>query len=343
MESDPEKTHKSHFIHTMSRSFSPNRNIGIMLSFISLFLLGILPVISNSRPSALNALNFAFYLSLWELICSLPLLFYESTKQNLGIFQNSIDSKIRNRTFKVMGLTGIIFSISTFFYVFAFETAGTISAAIAIQTYPLFSIGMEFILYKKKKKIGEILFTIIMIIGIYYLGTDGTWLIDGFSPWFALALVVPFLWSVAHVIIKRTLDTSPITPNQVTFFRVLISSLILFMISSIVNSTNNVFEGLMNLEFQLFGFLMGIVYYLELVNWFHAVKHVEVSIASTITTPTPIITMILAFFILKETIQLYQIIAMTIVVISIYGLILSGRPKSKRSKDTMESLNIISV
>ncbi|NVM38205.1 MAG: hypothetical protein HWN81_21605 [Candidatus Lokiarchaeota archaeon] len=131
-------------------NFYPNRNIGVLLSFISLFLLGILPIISNSRPLALSALNFAFYLTLWELICSLPLFFYELTKPNPGIFQKSIIPNIRKKTFVIMGITGIIFSISTFFYVYAFETAGTISAAIAIQTYPLFSIVMEFILFKKK-------------------------------------------------------------------------------------------------------------------------------------------------------------------------------------------------
>jgi len=325
-----DKKKHAHFIppnSKFSNNFHPNRNIGIFLSFISLFLLGILPIISNSRPSALNALNFAFYLSLWELSCSLPLFFYELTKSNLGIFQKSIDSKIRKKTFVVMVITGIIFTISTFFYVFAFDTAGTVSTAIAIQTYPLFSIVMEFILFKKKKRSSELIFTLIMIVGIYYLGTEGTWLISGFSPWFALALIIPLLWSIAHVIIKHTLDTSPITPNQVTFFRVLISSILLFGISSLLSGTSNIFEGFMNLEFQIFGFIMGIVYYLELVNWFSAVKHVDVSVASTITTPTPIITMVFALFILKESIELYQILAMIIVLVSLYSLIWSGRAK----------------
>ncbi|MHA2429573.1 MAG: EamA family transporter, partial [Promethearchaeota archaeon] len=214
-----------------SSDFSPNRNKGILLSFVSLFLLGMLPIISNSRPSDLNALDFAFYLSLWELICAVPLFIFELSKKNSGVFQKSIEWKIRKKTYLIMGITGFIFSISTFLYVFAFETAGTVSAAIAIQTYPLFSILWEFILFKKKKRLGEIIFTLIMIIGIYYLGTEGTWLISGFSPWFAVALIVPFLWGIAHVTIKNTLDTSPITPNQVTFFRVLISSIILFVIS----------------------------------------------------------------------------------------------------------------
>ncbi|MFX1414358.1 MAG: DMT family transporter [Promethearchaeota archaeon] len=316
-------------INNITHTFYPKRRIGISLSFISFFLLGILPIISNSRPSSLDALAFAFYLSLWELICSFPLLFFELTRNDKGIFQKGINIKVRKKTLTIMVITGIIFTMSTFFYVYAFETAGTVSAAIAIQTYPLFSILMEFIMFKKKKRLLELLFTLSMIIGIYYLGTEGTWLILGFSPWFALALIVPFLWSIAHVTIKHTLDNSPITPNQVTFFRVFLSSLLLLIISSLVRGSTDIIEGLLNPEYQIFGFLMGIVYYLELVNWFYAVKHIEVSVASTITTPNPVITMILALFILKEPIELYQIIAMIIIFASLYGLIWSGKAYHK--------------
>ncbi|MFX1385538.1 MAG: DMT family transporter [Promethearchaeota archaeon] len=317
----------------ISQNFNPNRSVGVSLSFVTLILLGILPIISNSRPSTLNAFNFAFYLSFWELIFSLPLFFYELPQSSRGIFQKAIDPEIKKKTLTIMGITGIIFSIATFFYVYAFEKAGTVNAAIAIQTYPLFSILMEFVLYKKKKKSSEIIFTLILMVGIYYLGTEGTWLINGFSPWLALALIVPILWSIAHVIIKHTLDNSPITPNQVTFFRVLISSIVLFGVSSLVSGISNVFDGLINIKFQIFGFLMGLVYYLELITWFYAVKHVDVSVASSIETPNPVITMILAFFILKESIEIYQIVAMIIVFSSLYGLLWSGRVKN-HNKET---------
>jgi len=309
----------------VEKKFQPMRIKGIALSFISLLLLAILPIITNSRPEDLNALSYSFYLSFWELVCSLPLFFIELRRKELGIFQKNINLNVKKKTYTVMGITGVIFSISTFVYVLAFETAGTISAAIAIQIYPLFSILWEFILYKKKKSWKELIFTIIIVIGLYYLGTAGTWLISGFSPWFGLALIVPFLWAIAHVIIKNTLDSSPITPNQVTFFRVCISSVVLFVISSTVFGIESVVVGFGNMEYLLFGFIMGAVYYLELVNWFYAVKHVDVSLASTITTPTPAVTMILAVIILGDQIYPFQVITMIIVFISLYGLLWVGK------------------
>ena len=118
---------------------------------------------------------------------------------------------------------------------------------------------------------------------------------------------------------------SPITPNQVTFFRVCISSVVLFGICSIVFGVDEIVMGFGNMEYLLFGFLMGAVYYLELVNWFYAVKHVDVSLASTITTPTPAVTMILAILLLGDQIYPYQVITMIIVFISLYGLLWVGK------------------
>lgn len=303
------------------------RKKGIALSFVSLGLLGILPIISNSRPENLSPLSFAFYLSLWELFCSLPLLFFELKSTNSttkGIFAPNVKTKVRKRTLTVMALTGIIFSVSTYFYILSFEKAGTVSASIAIQTYPLFSILWESLFLKKKKRWDELLFTGLIIAGIYYIGTEGTFIIQNFSIWFAVALITPLLWSIAHVTIKHTIDQSPISPNQITFFRVLISSVLLFLLSIIIEGPQSVMSGLMNFEFQKFAFLMGLVYYLELVNWFYAVKYVNVSVASTITTPTPVLTMILARIFLGEDIMFYQIAGMVVVFIALYGLIWRG-------------------
>ncbi|MHA2365400.1 MAG: hypothetical protein ACXAC7_15690 [Candidatus Hodarchaeales archaeon] len=49
-------------------NFHPNKQLGIFLSFVSLLLLGILSIISNSRPLELNALDYTLYLSIWQLI-----------------------------------------------------------------------------------------------------------------------------------------------------------------------------------------------------------------------------------------------------------------------------------
>ncbi len=311
----------------MNTHFQPNRKTGISLAFTSLILLGLLPVISNGRPAALDDLNFAFYLSFWQLICSLPLLLHEYRNKTQGILARQLPIAIRNKTLIIILLTGLIFGLSTYLYVLSVEKAGTVSAIIAIQAYPLFAILWESLFLSRKKTTAELLFTFLLITGLYYLGTQGSWKIAGLSPWFLLALAVPFLWSIAHVIIKNILDTTAVTPIQITFFRVLISAIFLFFISLAVNGPENVLQGMSIVDFQLAAFSMGFVYYLELISWFYAVKHVDVSLASSITTPTPLVTMMLAAVFLQEAIQGFQLISLGVVIVSLYGILYSGRIK----------------
>ena len=90
-----------------------------------------------------------------------------------------------------------------------------------------------------------------------------------------------------------------------------------------------------------YAFLMGFVYYLELVNWFYAVKYVNVSVASTITTPTPVLTMILALIFLGEEIMLYQIIGMIFVFLALYGLIWRGNKNTEKIFDKKDPSTIL--
>jgi drug/metabolite transporter (DMT)-like permease len=311
----------------MNTAFQANKQTGVLLAFTSLFLLGMLPVISNGRPAGLNALNFAFYLSFWQLVCSLPLLFNEYRKNTHGIFTKQLPVRLRNRTILIILSTGLIFGLSTYVYVLSVEKAGTVSAIIAIQAYPLFAIMWESIFFHKKKTKAELLFTFLLVAGLYYLGTQGNWKIEGLSVWFLLALAVPFLWSIAHVIIKNTLDTTPITPLQVTFFRVFISAIFLLITSISVNGLDTVINGMNVINFQISAFSMGFVYYLELISWFYAVKHIDVSLASSITTPTPLVTMILAVLFLQESIQSFQATSLLVVIISLYGILYQAKKK----------------
>ena len=215
----------------------------------------------------------------------------------------------------------MILSATTYLYVLTVEKAGAVSAAIAIQAYPLFVILWETVFLKKRKTPSELLLTLVIIVSLYFLATRGTWQIEGFSYWFVVALSTPFLWSIAHVIIKEVLGQTPITPAQVTFFRVFISSLFLGIILAVVHGQEGFLEGMGNFDFQMFALLMGLAYYLELIAWFHAVRHIDVSLASTITIPWPALTMILSVFLLGETVENYQLIAFAIVAASVYGLL----------------------
>ncbi|MCG8694437.1 MAG: DMT family transporter [Minwuiales bacterium] len=306
---------------------SQNPKAGVSLAFVCLFILGVMPIISNSRPAGFDALSFAFFLSVWQLLFSLPLVLREVASPNKGIFDSGLPSRLRRRTVAIILLTGTIFGLSTYVYVVAMEKAGAVSAAIAIQAYPLFAILWETLFLNRRKTPTELAFTVLLLAALYYLATGGTGRIEGFSFWFVFALAIPFLWSVAHVVIKEVLDKTPITPAQVTFFRVLVSSIFLGVVLLAAAGPDAVMRDLGNLDFQKFALLMGFVYYLELINWFYAVRYIDVSVASSIAVPAPALTMVLAVPLLGEAVEAHQVIALGVVIVSLYGLLYAGARK----------------
>jgi len=178
----------------------------------------------------------------------------------------------------------------------------------------------------RKKTPLELVLTAILIGTLYYLGTGGTFRMSGLSVWFFICLSVPLLWSIAHIIIKEELRNTPITPAQVTFFRVAISTLFLLLVLLIAVPSG---VRLGNIAiFQTTSIAMGLAYFLELIVWFYAVRHIDVSLASSIITPWPALTMILAVPLLGDIVEPYQIVALLVVAACIYGLILAGIRKS---------------
>lgn len=310
---------------------------GVALAFVCLAILGVMPVISNSRPAEFDALSFAFFLSAWQLLFSLPLVLHELRPGDRGagdrgagdrgIFTADLPPRRQRRTLAIILATGAIFGLSTYVYVLAVEKAGTVSAAIAIQAYPLFAILWETLFLKRRKTLLELFFTLLLLVALCYLATGGTWRVEGFSVWFLFALAVPFLWSVAHVVIKEVLDRTPITPAQVTFFRVLVSTVVLGVALTLVGGAEGLLADAGRRDFQVFALIMGLVYYLELLFWFHAVRFIDVSMASSITVPWPALTMVLAVLFLGEAVEVYHLVALAAVAASLYGLLYAARKK----------------
>lgn len=313
---------------------SPSVGKGIALSVVSLTLLGVMPIISNLRPSEIGALSFAFALSVWQVVFAAPVFGFELRSGTKGIFGLDLTRRERGRMILVALFTGALFGLSTYLYVLGVEKAGAANAAIAIQAYPLFAILWESLFLKRRKTPFELALTAVLIGSLYYLGTGGTFLMSGLSPWFLASLGVPLLWSIAHVIIKEELSKTPITPAQVTFFRVAISTLFLLVILAVA-VPSGIAVGISAI-FQTMSVVMGLVYFLELIVWFYAVRHIDVSLASSITTPWPALTMVLAVPFLGDTVEPYQIIALTVVVACIYGLTIAGLRKAHRAEASVK-------
>ena len=268
---------------------------GIQLSLLCLLILGILPIIATVRTNDGNALAFAFWLSFWQLVFAAPVyLVQRKQAQVSGALHKSTGEFTPIHTWALVLLTGVLFGAATFAYVLAVDLTGPVTFAVAVQAYPLFALLWEALFLRRRKSAAEMIFTLVIAASMVYLGTQGTWHLSTISSGFWLALVVPLLWSIAHVIIKEMMNAAAITPSEVIVTRVLIAALFLGFACLFMQGSGGLLTTGTNWKFQLVAFLMGFAYYLELFFWFTAVKYIDVSKGASITAPAPAVTVLLA-------------------------------------------------
>jgi drug/metabolite transporter (DMT)-like permease len=241
------------------------------------------------------------------------------------------DVKLTRGAAVIAVFTGAIFGLSTYMYVVAAEKAGPVNMIIALQAYPLFAMIIEAIFLKKRKTAAEIGFTFLMIAAIVYLTTEGTFRVSEISWWSAFALCIPLLWAIAHILLRQILVTAQVTPNQVTVSRLVISGVFLLLLYAVTVADGTLSAAATDLSFQRAAIVMGLAYYVELILWFNAVRHIDVSLASSITVPAPAVTMLIAVAVLGESVQVYQILALCVIVVAMYGLLLAGKRAEARA------------
>lgn len=297
---------------------------GIILAFLCLLILGAMPILSNARPAGLDGLTFAIWLNAWQLLAALPLYLLETAKRRRDSRAPAPHPR-RLRTGLIALATGAMFGLSTYMYVVAAEKAGAVSMIIALQAYPLFAILWEALFLGKRKTPAELACTAVILVAIVYLTTGGTMRVSEISWWSAFALGIPFLWSVAHILLRQILVTLPITPNQVTVSRLVISGAFLLFLHIAIGESGALGAALGDMAFQQAAFVMGVAYYLELILWFYAMRHIDVSLGSSLTVPAPAVTMLISILVLGEDVQLYQVLAMCVIALGIYGLLLTGK------------------
>ena len=111
------------------------------------------------------------------------------------------------------------------------------------------------------------------------------------------------------------------TANQVTVSRLLISAVFLVIAVLVSSEGGQLAAAAFNAQAQWPAMLFGCVYYLELLFWFLAMRHIKVSLASSITVPAPALTIAASLLLLGQSVAFHQVVAMVIIAASLYGLL----------------------
>ncbi|MFX0139031.1 MAG: DMT family transporter [Candidatus Hodarchaeota archaeon] len=312
-----------------------NENLkkGIFYGTIMVILVGLQPIVANSRPAVLDAYIFAAMTCIIQALIFFPVMKIERNTLELSKKNNPEDNSDINsllhgwkKHIRLLIYIGINFSVSQFLFYLGFELAGSINGALAQKTTVIFGLLFGYLINKEEVRITQILFSFILLFGVTLAITEGSFNLLEFNVGVIIMFITTTLWMLAHSITKPILVNKDTTPVQLVFIRNGLSGIIL--ISSYF-SFYLIFQPIFFLEKInlllepiniLFFIIMGAIYGFDLYCWYKLLSFVDVSKASVIASPTPIVTAFFAIF-LGEIFTIFHLVGLILIIISIYVIV----------------------
>jgi drug/metabolite transporter (DMT)-like permease len=318
---------------------------GVAYAALSLLFVSFQPIIANARPEELDAFLFAAATCIVEALVFFPMLIIETRvlnnrmKNEMGELsgkKNPLQSKNQPshpfeklKEHKLFLLyIGFNFGIAQVLFFIAYRLAGAINGSLAQQTTIIFGLIFGFLILKEKPNLIQIIFSFILLFGLIFAVTKGQFNLIQLNFGVILMLFVTALWMIAHSLSRSVFSQNKITPIQLAFIRNVISGFFLALVYLIFFPITNLALILKPINL-LFMILMGIVYALDIFLWYNSIKYVEVSKATVIASPMPILTAFFAFAILGEFFTIYHFIGAFIIIASIIVIV---SQKSKTPK-----------
>ena len=306
-----------------------NKNLvkGIIFALIALLLVSLQPIVALARPKIIDFYIFAAMTCLIQAIIFLPLVAIErkKIKSLIQIEQiNSPDLELflngwkKNKKFLIY--LGINFAIAQALFFIAYQLAGAINGSLAQQTTIVFALLFGYLINHDRISKVQIFFVLFLFFGLFLAITQGSFNLLEFNIGVLIMFVTTALWMLAHTLTKPILDRNEITPTQVVFIRNALSGLIListYFIFFPIENINMLFEPI-----NLFFFIsMGILYGFDVLFWYKSLNKIDVSKATVLVSPMPLLTAVFAFLILGELLTIFHLIGAIIIIFSIFIIV----------------------
>ena len=210
-----------------------------------------------------------------------------------------------------IAIVGTIFA--DLMYFFALKQVPVINAVIIGHMQPIFIIIIAFVFLKTDKltKFDYLGISLMMISGVlvttntldhllnYQFGTIGD----------LFVLSATIAWATTAIVMRKYLRN--MNAGVITFYRFLFASL--FFVTYLI-ATSNV--GIAN----IYQIMIGIVVGIGTILYYEGLKRIKAAQVSGLELSTPFFAAIFAFFILRETVSIMQIIGILLLLFGIYFL-----------------------
>jgi len=267
---------------------------GVILVIICVFIHGALPILGKYGVSLVHPLFFA---ALTNLIAAAGLIIFI-------LFRRIPIRILLDKRFFLsllfIGFFGTTISNILFFY--GVRLTSGINSAILLQIEPIYALFIGYILLNEKVTLRQIITTIIIIFGTLLVVYQGTFALNWGD---LLVLGTPLCYQIGHFFSKRLLNQYDLNPLFIAAGRTLYGGIFLFIISQLAG----VHEFNRLKEMNILGILIfyGIVIYaLTYYTFYESIKRINLSKASAIISAYPAVSIILAWFILREIPDFYQ-------------------------------------
>ena len=319
---------------------------GLVFGVIGNFFVGFQPIIANSRPAALDAHIFASLTCLVEAVIFLPLIIIEKKvkiAKNNNANTNHSNSMIKTwrKNIWLFLFIGIIFGLNQLLFFIGYELAGEINGSLTQKTTVFFGLIFGFLILKERITKVQIIFSTILFFGLIFAISQGSFNLLTLSldilSGVLIMLLITCLWMFGHSITKPIFDRDEATPTQMVFIRNFLSGIILF-------STYFLFFPFKNISLlfvpinQLYYISMGVVYGAGLYCWYKTLSYLDVSKATILFSPTPIITAIFAALFVAKQFTIFHFIGSVIVILSI--VIIAMQKNNKNSINEIKNVDL---
>ncbi|MHA1749050.1 MAG: DMT family transporter, partial [Promethearchaeota archaeon] len=273
-----------------------NLKKGLIFGTIVIFLIGLQPVIANSRPSTIDPIIFAAFSALIGAILFCPIYFLERKKlkreSNLDNAKSYKNGNLligwkQKRNILVFILIGITFSVVPVMLFIGFELTGAINSSLALKSEIVVALFFGFIILKEKVSILQVIFCGLLFFGLFLAITEGFQYLVNFDIGVLIIISSVVLFTFVHTITKAGFDRGEIFPSQVVFIRNLLSSCILIIFYAIIFPIDNFLIVITDNNLYFF-LMMGIDYGLALYAWYKTLTFIEIGKASIVISFTPI-------------------------------------------------------
>ena len=300
---------------------------GIIFALGALLLVGLQPIIANSRPLSLDPYFFAATTCIVEAIIFFPLMLIERKRIRLShekelITHEDISSLLNGwKKNKILLIyIGINFGIAQVLFFWGYQLAGAINGALAQKTVVIFGLLFGYLINKEKVKYPQIIFSLVLFFGLILAVTAGKFNLLEFNIGVLLIIITAMIWMLAHSCTKPILDKNEATPVQLVFIRNFLSGLFLISTYFIFFPIENIYLIFDSINF-FFIILMGLTYGLGLFCWYKVLTYLGTSKGTAMTSGTPIVTIIFATIILGEIFTIFHIIGTLLVILSVLMIV----------------------